>query len=105
MALARQLDWQGAVHAFDRATRNSPHDALYWLNLAHAQRRTGGPERALASVERALQIDPAHALALRLKVECLAELHRYAEAVQACACLEASGVQEPEVMVQHACML
>ena len=44
VALARRHDWPGAADAFDRAARAAPQDALYWLNLAHAQRRAGTPE-------------------------------------------------------------
>jgi hypothetical protein len=39
VALARECDWPGAARAFDRAARAAPQDALYWVNLAHAQRR------------------------------------------------------------------
>jgi len=105
VALARHHDWRGAADAFDRAARAAPHDALYWLNLAHAQRRAGTPELALATVERALALEPAHVLALRLKAECLSELHRYAHAVQAWQTLQDAGVREPEPMLLQASML
>ena len=65
----------------------------------------GAPELALTAARRALQIEPAHVLALQLQAQCLSELHRYAEAVQAWAELEEAGVREPEPMLQHASML
>lgn len=105
LALAGAHDWAGAARAFARATRAAPHDALYWVNLAHAQNRAGDPEAALAAARRALRVDPGHALALRLKAECLGRLHRYAESVDAWAALEATGQRDPELMVQHAAML
>ncbi|MDO8420146.1 MAG: hypothetical protein Q7S90_08920 [Rubrivivax sp.] len=105
VALAGRSDWSGAARAFDRATRAAPQDALYWVNLAHAQRRGGAPELALAATRRALLIESAHVLALQLQAQCLSDLHRYAEAVQAWAALEQAGVREPEPMVQHASML
>jgi len=105
VALARECDWPGAARAFDRAARAAPQDALYWVNLAHAQRRAGQPELALVAARRALEVDPVHPLALQLHAECLTQLHRYTEAVQAWAELEHSGVREPEAMVQHAAML
>jgi len=105
VVLAGRSDWSGAASAFDRATRAAPQDPLYWVNLAHAQRRSGAPELALTAARRALQIEPAHVLALQLQAQCLSELHRYAEAVQAWAALEEAGVREPEPMLQHASML
>ena len=85
VSLAGRGDWSGAASAFDRATRAAPQDPLYWVNLAHAQRRSGAPELALTAARRALQIEPAHVLALQLQAQCLSELHRYADAVQATA--------------------
>lgn len=105
VVLAGSSDWNGAALAFDRATRAAPQDALYWVNLAHAQRRAGAPELALTAARRALQVEPAHVLALQLQAQCLSELHRYAEAVQAWAALEDAGVREPEPMLRHASML
>jgi len=105
VALAGRSDWSGAALAFGRATRAAPQDALYWVNLAHAQRRSGAPELALTAAGRALKIEPAHVLALQLQAQCLSELHRYAEAVQAWAALEEAGVREAEPMLQHASML
>jgi hypothetical protein len=45
-----QRDWVGAARAFARATEATPGDALYWVNLANAERNAGAPERAGAAM-------------------------------------------------------
>lgn len=102
---AQQRDWVGAARAFRRAVRAVPGDALYWINLANACRHAGDHARTLAAAEQALAIDASQPLALRLQGEALAALHRYAEAVAAFERLEASGVREPDAMLQHGAML
>ena len=98
-------DWVGAARAFRRAVRAAPGDALYWINLANACRHAGEHARALDAAERALAIDATQPLALRLRGEALAALHRYGEAAAAFERLEAAGVREPDAMLQHAAML
>jgi predicted O-linked N-acetylglucosamine transferase (SPINDLY family) len=105
MAYAEKRDWTGAIEAFSRATADAPTDALYWINLANAQRRTGDHQQALSAAERALSIDAQQPLAMRLKGDCLAQMHRYAEAVAAFEALEQSGVQEYDAMVMHGAQL
>jgi predicted O-linked N-acetylglucosamine transferase (SPINDLY family) len=101
VAFAAKRDWGNAANAFSLATQDNPGDALYWINLANAQRRAGDLPEALASTERALNIDPREPLALRLKGECLTYLHRYEDAVATFQKLEDSGVQEYDAMVLH----
>lgn len=105
VAHLRERHWVGAARAFRRAVRAAPGDVLYWINLANAWRHAGDAARALAAVEKALAIDPAQPLALRLQGEALATLHRYGEAVAAFEKLEAAGVREPDAMLQHGAML
>ncbi|MBL8287150.1 MAG: hypothetical protein JNL85_04120 [Rubrivivax sp.] len=105
VAQMRERDWVGAARAFRRAVRAAPGDALYWINLANAWRHAGDHARVLAAAEKALAIDPVQPLALRLQGEALAGLHRYGEAVAAFEKLEASGVREPDAMLQHGAML
>jgi predicted O-linked N-acetylglucosamine transferase (SPINDLY family) len=102
---AGRADWAGAARAFTRAVRAAPGDALYWINLANAWRHVGDHGRSVEAAERALGIDPQQPLALRLLGEGLAQQHRYAESVQAFERLEASGVKEPEAMLQHGAQL
>ncbi len=103
--LAAGQRWHEAARAFGRATRAAPHDLLYWVNLANAQRRGGALQRAVAAARRALRVDPNEALALRVLGECLLQLHRYADAAEAFARLEAGGQADPETMLQHASVL
>jgi predicted O-linked N-acetylglucosamine transferase (SPINDLY family) len=105
LAHVHERDWVGAARAFRRAVRAAPGDALYWINLANVYRHAGDHARALAAAERALAIDAAQPLALRLQGEALAALHRYADAVAAFERLQALGVREPDAMLQHAAML
>jgi predicted O-linked N-acetylglucosamine transferase (SPINDLY family) len=102
---AQRRDWVGAARAFRRAVRAAPADALYWINLANACRHAGEHARALGAAEQALALDATQPLALRLKGEALAALHRYADAAAAFERLEAAGVREPDAMLQHAAML
>jgi predicted O-linked N-acetylglucosamine transferase (SPINDLY family) len=104
-ALAQAGDWPAAARAFGRATRAAPADALYWLNLAHAQRHLGRLTRAVAAARRCLQHEPGQVLALRLLGECLMLQHRYAQAREVFTALESAGALEPESMVQHAAVL
>ncbi len=105
LALAQADDWLGAARAFARATRAAPKDALYWLNLAHAQRHLGRFARAAAAAGRCLRIDPGQRLALRLLGECRMLQHDYARAREAFVALEAAGESQPEAMLQHAAVL
>jgi predicted O-linked N-acetylglucosamine transferase (SPINDLY family) len=102
LSLVGERRWPEAARAFGRATRAAPQDALYWVNLANAQRRLGKPQRAVAAARRCLQIDPQEPLALRILGDCLTSLNRPAEAIEAFATLEAAGHEEPDAMLQHA---
>ncbi len=103
-ALAR-ADGRAAIAAFGQATEAAPGDMLYWVNLANAQRGVGQLAPAIATARHALQLEPDHPLALRILGDALARSHRYAESVEAYVALEASGILEPEAMIQHAAML
>ena len=105
LAQADRGQWVGAARAFRRATRRAPEDVLYWINLANAHRRAGDPPRAVAAARRCLALNPVQPLALRILGDGLGTMHRYEESIEAYACLEASGVLEPEAMVQHGAML
>jgi predicted O-linked N-acetylglucosamine transferase (SPINDLY family) len=101
----RGAHWAKAVQAFELAVQGSPHDALFWVNLANAQRHTSNFKVAQTSAQRALALDANNAMALRVLADCLAQQHRYEEALKVHEQLEASGVRDAESMVQHGVML
>jgi len=103
--LAGRRQWSEAARAFGRASRAAPQDALFWVNLANAQRHVGAHRRAVAAARRALRLEPGHPLALQLAGDSLLQMHRYAEAAEALAALHAAGHVAPEAMVQHASAL
>lgn len=103
--LAQQSHWREAARAFGRATRAEPEDLVYWLNLAHAQRRAGAFRRAEVAARRAMQLHPEHPLALRLLGDCYLQMHRYAEAADHLSRLEDMGESDVESMLQHASVL
>ncbi|MDP3223281.1 MAG: tetratricopeptide repeat protein, partial [Rubrivivax sp.] len=105
LQLMSQRDWAGAAKAFTRATHLAPKDALYWVNLANAERQAGAPDRAEAAARRALKLQPDDRLALQVLGDSLASQHRYGESIEIFAQLEATGALEPEAMVQQAAML
>ena len=105
MDLASRQAWRQAAQAFARAARADSSDALYWVNLANAQRHAGALPRAVAAARRALQRDSGNVLALRVLGMCLTQLHRHAEAAQVMADLEAMGGSTAETMVQHGAAL
>jgi predicted O-linked N-acetylglucosamine transferase (SPINDLY family) len=92
VALAKSGDWVRAQKAFLRATEASPHDTVYLLNLARAQRKNGDTDGALASAQKVLALVPGDSLALGLAAECLSQQHRYAEAA---ACLQQQPADVP----------
>lgn len=102
LRLAGGQHWPEAARAFARAARAVPMDRVYWLNLANAQRRRGAPARAVAAARRCLRVAPGDPVALRLEAECLASMHRHAEAVAVFARLEAAGQADGESMVKQA---
>ncbi|MDE2371895.1 MAG: tetratricopeptide repeat protein [Burkholderiales bacterium] len=105
VALADAERWGDAARAFARATRVAPNDAVYWLNLANALRRSGRLTRAVAMARRCLRVNPGDAIALRVAGECLLGMHRHAEAAEVYAELERNGDSDARTMVQQASAL
>ena len=103
--LVHKKNWAAAAVAFGRATCAAPADALYWVNLANAERNAGALERAEAAARRALALQPDDPLALQVLGEALAKMHRYSESVAVFAQLEAGGTLEPSALLQQASML
>lgn len=105
VAHARAHAWPAAARAFARATRASPRDVLYWVNLANAQRHAGALPEAEAAARQALQLDTGNVLALQVLGDSLGRMHRYAESLAVFAELEAGGTLEPDALVQQGAML
>ena len=101
----RKGDFGRAVQAFSQAVQAAPGDLLYRLNLGNAHRHAGNFEPAGAALRRVLELEPQHALALRLLADCLGQQHRYAEALALHEQLQRNGVREVDAMVQHGAML
>lgn len=55
-----------ALSCFESATRLAPRDALYWINLSRAQTRLHHQDDALASAQRAWDLDRSSLLACQL---------------------------------------
>jgi predicted O-linked N-acetylglucosamine transferase (SPINDLY family) len=79
--LAERQRWRQAADAFREALARQADDAVFWLNLAHAQVRIGELEDAARSARRALAIDPDSALAVSIATQCLAACNHPAEIV------------------------
>ena len=101
----RQGRWSDAAQAFRRATRAAPADALYWVNLANAERHAGLMDRAETAARRALALTPEDPIALQMLAESLAQMHRYAESLEVFTRLDACSHPEPDTLVRQASML
>lgn len=81
IALAREDRLPEAAAALERAVKQGPAVALYWLNLASVRRRQRRFDDALAGARRAFALDPANVNACHLCVELLRHQNRSAEAL------------------------
>jgi len=79
-ALLRRTDYEGAAQAFRTALQVHGPSAERLVNLASACHRLGQREETEALVAQALALAPAHPAALNLRVVCLTEDLRFAEA-------------------------
>lgn len=95
-AMARQR-YAEAEREFERACRQAPREALYWLNLAQAIRKQGQPERALPAARQAAALDPALPIAQRMLAQCLNECGRHELAADALA--QANGSDEERAVM------
>ncbi len=94
-------DITGAVHSFERATQADAAAPPLWLNLAIALRAAGDPVREIASIDRALALDPYMMPALLQKAQALFRLNRQPESAEMFRALFAAtpdGAQLPETV-------
>jgi aspartate beta-hydroxylase len=70
-----------AVHYLERAAAADPREPAIWFNLFQAFQMAGDLERGIASLDRALAIDPYFVPAILKKAEALEHLGRSGEAV------------------------
>ena len=73
-------DYPRAREEFTEVTRQSPNDVRAWFCLGSVARRQGRWEDALASLRRALDLDPENNRNFNVYYEVLTGLRRYAEA-------------------------
>ncbi len=83
LALMQQGRYDEAARAFEAAIERSPKDAVFWLNLAQARRKSGRAESAIDAARRAVALDRDSALARRMLALCLNESGLHVEAASA----------------------
>jgi tetratricopeptide (TPR) repeat protein len=86
LRLIRDGSWEAAQSACRELTDRHPQFVLGWYLAAQIAVRRTGAQDALAVLEKALELEPAHPPALLLKAQCLASLGRLTETV-ACAAI------------------
>jgi aspartyl/asparaginyl beta-hydroxylase (cupin superfamily) len=74
-------DAASAILYLERAAAAQPEVAPIWFNLFQAFDLAGDPERGMASLDRALTIDPYHVPAVLMKADLLERLGRRAESL------------------------
>lgn len=78
-----ELEERGCAHLV-RALELEPNDAWTHYELGFLRQRVDGPEAALASFDRALELDPLRVKAAQFRAGILWELGRLEEALAAC---------------------
>jgi protein O-GlcNAc transferase len=81
VALARAGQLDAAATALERATRQGPTNAIYWLNLASVRRRQRRIDEAMRCARRAFELDQRNLLACHLLAELLRHQNRSADAL------------------------
>lgn len=74
--------WAEASQAFRRAVQWAPHDALYWLNLARAERELGHAQTCDEAAQRAFDREPGDWLYGQFLAERLAIAQAYDAVMQ-----------------------
>ncbi len=87
-------DAAGARHWLERAVAVAPEAAPIWFNLFQAHDLAGDAERGMASLDRALEVDPYYVPAILMKADLLHRLGRTAEAAAMFRAILAVGPNE-----------
>lgn len=105
VAAAQRGEWPAAAAHFQRALHALPQDRVYALNLAHALRHAGQPQRAVAVALDLLRLKPDDALLLRLLGDCQLQMHDPAAALATFEAFERAGHVDTDALLQHALAL
>jgi aspartate beta-hydroxylase len=84
-------DGRRAAGWIERAAAAEPGAAPIWFNLFQAYDSAGEPERGLASLDRALTVDPDYLPAILMKADVLERLERRSESLALYRAIIASG--------------
>ena len=87
-------DAAGAIHYLERAAAAEPGAAPIWFNLFQAHDLAGDAQGAMASLDRALAIDPYYVPAVLMKADLLGRLGRGAESLAMFRAIIAVGPNE-----------
>jgi predicted O-linked N-acetylglucosamine transferase (SPINDLY family) len=101
LARAQVLDWAAAERSFARATALAPRDALFWTNLANAQRKRGEFRQAAESARRAFGLDRTDTLACKLYATCLMQQNRHDEAIAVFERLDPGAPRDHDFHVEY----
>lgn len=96
VALAREGRLNEAATALERATRQGPTAAIYWLNLASVRRRQRQIDEALRCARRAFELDKRNILACHLLAELLRHQNRSAQALTVLQSLHPEVVRDEQ---------
>jgi predicted O-linked N-acetylglucosamine transferase (SPINDLY family) len=82
VALVRDGAWPEAARLLERAVKQSPQVALYWLNLASVRRKLKRAVPAMEAARRAFELDRSSITACHMLAELLRLNNRDAEALR-----------------------
>ena len=93
---AKSGDWARAELAFLDATRGSPEDPVYVLNLARAQMKNGRFDMAQRSAMTALALDPDSLIAREIAALCLKQQNQCRTTASPCPSMHWDASRRPQ---------
>lgn len=91
MIALQSRDSQSAIHYLERAAAAEPEVPAIWFNLFQAQEMAGDLEGGMASLDRALAIDPYYVPAILMKADGLGRSGRAADSLSMFRAIIATG--------------